>query len=171
MRHFFFFQQVYFAEIKGWTHLQLVPYFPSNICSNRLQFNIGMGIGQIWFGSDTPSYQIPMVFAFVLFYFVSTQFGLALGLCFLAVSAGANSTLPTAFWAEYYGTQFLGTIKALGTAIMVFGSALGPGLTGLLIDWGFGLELQYLIFGFYFVISTFLMFVGIKIYSPDKIVE
>jgi len=112
-----------------------------------------------------------MVFAFVLFYFVSTQFGLALGLCFLAVSAGANSTLPTAFWAEYYGTQFLGTIKALGTAIMVLGSALGPGLTGFLIDWGFGLELQYLIFGFYFVISTFLMFVGIKIYSPDKIVE
>ena len=118
-----------------------------------------------------PSYQIPMVFAFVLFYFVSTQFGLALGLCFLAVSAGANSTLPTAFWAEYYGTQFLGTIKALGTAIMVLGSALGPGLTGLLIDWGFGLELQYLIFGFYFIISTFLMFVGIKIYSSDKILE
>ena len=54
---------------------------------------------------------------------------------------------------------------------MVLGSAIGPGLTGLLIDWGFGLELQYLIFGFYFVISTFLMFVGIKIYSPDKIVE
>jgi len=112
-----------------------------------------------------------MVFAFVLFFFASTQIGLAVGLCFLAASAGANSTLPTAFWAEYYGTQFLGTIKALGTAIMVLGSAIGPGLTGILIDWGVDLEFQYLIFGFYFVISTLLMFAGIKIYSPDKIVE
>ena len=168
----FFFQQVYFAEIKGWTHLQLVALFPIYTFV-AIVFNLISGWALDKYGLDRilPSYQIPMVFAFVLFYFVSTQFGLALGLCFLAVSAGANSTLPTAFWAEYYGTQFLGTIKALGTAIMVLGSALGPGLTGLLIDWGFGLELQYLIFGFYFVISTFLMFVGIKIYSPDKIVE
>ena len=52
---------------------------------------------------DVPFYQIPLVFAFILFYFVSTQLGLALGLCFLAISAGANSTLPTAFWLKFNG--------------------------------------------------------------------
>ena len=168
----FFFQQVYFAEIKGWTHLQLVALFPIYTLV-AIVFNLVSGWALDKFGLDRiiPFYQIPLVFAFILFYFVSTQLGLALGLCFLAISAGANSTLPTAFWAEYYGTQFLGTIKALGTAIMVLGSAIGPGMTGFLIDWGFGIEKQYLIFGLYFMFSTLLMFIGIKIYSPYKIVE
>ena len=159
----FFFQQVYFAEIKGWTHLQLVALFPIYTLV-AIVFNLVSGWALDKYGLDRilPFYQIPLVFAFILFYFVSTQLGLALGLCFLAVSAGANSTLPTAFWAEYYGTQFLGTIKALGTAIMVLGSAIGPGMTGFLIDWGFGIEKQYLIFGLYFMFSTLLMFIGIK---------
>ena len=168
----FFLQQVYFADVKGWTHLQLVALFPLYTLV-AIAFNLISGWALDKFGLDRilPFYQIPMVFAFILFYFVSTQMGLAVGLCFLAISAGANSTLPTAFWAEYYGTQFLGTIKALGTAIMVLGSAIGPGMTGLLIDWGFGIEKQYFIFGLYFLFSTLLMYVGIKIYSPDKIVE
>ena len=168
----FFFQQVYFAEIKGWTHLQLVALFPIYTLV-AITFNLLSGWALDKFGLDRiiPFYQIPLVFAFILFYFVSTQLGLALGLCFLAISAGANSTLPTAFWAEYYGTKFLGTIKALGTAIMVLGSAIGPGMTGYLIDLGFGIEKQYFIFGIYFMFSTFLMYVGIKVYSPDKIVE
>ena len=168
----FFFQQVYFADIKGWTHLQLVALFPIYTIV-AIVFNLISGWALDKFGLDKilPFYQIPMVFAFILFYFVSTQIGLAVGLCFLAISAGANSTLPTAFWAEYYGTQFLGTIKALGTAIMVLGSAIGPGMTGFLIDWGFGIEKQYFIFGLYFLFSTLLMYVGIRIYSPDKIVE
>ena len=168
----FFFQQVYFADVKGWTHLQLVALFPIYTLV-AIIFNLVSGWALDKFGLDRiiPFYQIPLVFAFILFYFVSTQLGLALGLCFLAISAGANSTLPTAFWAEYYGTKFLGTIKALGTAIMVLGSAIGPGVTGYLIDWGFGIEKQYFIFGLYFMFSTFLMYVGIKVYSPDKIVE
>ena len=168
----FFFQQVYFADIKGWSHLQLVALFPIYTLV-AIAFNLISGWALDKFGLDRilPFYQIPMVFAFILFYFVSTQMGLAVGLCFLAISSGANSTLPTAFWAEYYGTQFLGTIKALGTAIMVLGSAIGPGMTGFLIDLGFGIEKQYFIFGLYFLFSTFLMYVGIKIYSPDKIVE
>ena len=168
----FFFQQVYFAEIKGWTHLQLVALFPIYTLV-AIIFNLVSGWALDKFGLDRiiPFYQIPLVFAFILFYFVSTQLGLALGLCFLAISAGANSTLPTAFWAEYYGTKFLGTIKALGTAIMVLGSAIGPGVTGYLIDRGFGIEKQYFVFGLYFMFSTFLMYVGIKVYSLDKIVE
>ena len=168
----FFFQQVYFADVKGWTHLQLVALFPIYTIV-AIVFNLLSGWALDKFGLDRiiPFYQIPLVFAFILFYFVSTQLGLGLGLCFLAISAGANSTLPTAFWAEYYGTQFLGTIKALGTAIMVLGSAIGPGMTGFLIDWGFGIEKQYFIFGLYFIFSTLLMYIGIKIYSPDKMVE
>ena len=52
---------------------------------------------------------------------------LILGFVFLALTTGANSTLPNAFWAEFYGTAHMGSIKAMAAAIMVFGSAIGPG--------------------------------------------
>ena len=64
----FFFQQVYFAEIKGWTHLQLVALFPIYTCV-AIAFNLISGWALDKYGLDRilPSYQIPMVFAFVLF--------------------------------------------------------------------------------------------------------
>ncbi|MEM7213308.1 MAG: MFS transporter, partial [Pseudomonadota bacterium] len=37
---------------------------------------------------------------------------------------------------ELYGTRHLGSIKAIASAFMVVGSAIGPGLTGLVIDLG-----------------------------------
>ena len=108
MRHFFFLSASIFCEIKGWTHLQLVALFPIYTFV-AIVFNLISGWALDKYGLDRilPSYQIPMVFAFVLFYFVSTQFGLALGLCFLAVSAGANSTLPTAFGQNITALNFL----------------------------------------------------------------
>ena len=44
---------------------------------------------------------------------------------------------------------------------MVLGSALGPGITGLLIDSGVGLEVQYTWIAGYFVLSSILVFVGV----------
>ena len=45
-------------------------------------------------------------------------------------------SVKTALWAEIYGTQHIGAIKALVHSVMVFASAAGPGLTGILIDMG-----------------------------------
>jgi hypothetical protein len=44
---------------------------------------------------------------------------------------------------------------------MVLGSALGPGITGVMIDAGVGLETQYLFVAAYFVGTSLLMRVGI----------
>ena len=54
MRHFFFLSASIFCgnqRLDAFTVGCLISHL--HICSNRLQFNIGMGIGQIWFGSDT----------------------------------------------------------------------------------------------------------------------
>ena len=47
-----------------------------------------------------------------------------------------------AMWAELYGTRHLGSIRSVSMAFMVFSTALGPGLTGTLIDWGIPFEAQ-----------------------------
>jgi MFS family permease len=54
----------------------------------------------------------------------------------MGLTQGAAVALLGALWPDLYGTRHLGGIKALGSSAMVLSSALGPGITGLLIDWG-----------------------------------
>jgi MFS family permease len=161
----FFFQQVYFAEVKGWEHIQLVAMFPIYTGAS-----IGAMVVSGWaldrFGTARlmPFYQLPMVISFVLLSVSQSTGGVLVGLLFLAMTTGANATLPNAFWAEFYGTAHLGAVKAMAAAVMVLGSAIGPGITGLLIDLGVGLELQFLWIAGFFVLSTGFMAVGIGRY-------
>ena len=74
--------------------------------------------------------------------------------------------MPNAFWAEFYGTQNIGSIKAMAAAVMVFGSAIGPGITGMLIDLGMGWDTQLIAIGAYFILTTVMMAVGIARYKP-----
>ena len=81
------------------------------------------------------------------------------------MTSGSNATLPNAFWAEFYGTKHLGALKAMAAAIMVLGSAIGPGITGLLIDLGAGLEMQYIWVSAFFAFATTSMLVGLVLYG------
>ena len=60
----------------------------------------------------------------------------------LGVSYGFTSTLIGALWPEMYGVANLGAVRAVVVAAMVFSTALGPGLTGALIDAGLPLTVQ-----------------------------
>lgn len=158
----FFFQQVHFAEIKGWTHVQLVALFPMYTgMSIAAMLLSGWALDRWGTARLIPFMHLPMVLAFALFS-VAPSLPVALaGLLFMAMTTGANSTLPNAFWAEFYGTRNLGSIKAMAAAVMVLGSALGPGITGVMIDAGVGLETQYLFVAAYFVGTSMLMRMGI----------
>lgn len=161
----FFFHQVYFAEIKGWTHLSLVTLFPL-YTAMAIAAMVASGIALDRFGTARliPLYQLPMVAAFTVFALSSSLAYAALGFVFLALTTGANSTLPNAFWAEFYGTRHIGSIKAMAAAVMVFGSAIGPGITGVLIDFGVDLNIQYFGVSVYFLLASLSMWLGIRKY-------
>ncbi|GAA4221835.1 MFS family permease [Sagittula marina] len=159
----FFFQQVHFAEIKGWSHLELVALFPLyTLAAVSAMMLSGSLLDRFGTARLLPWYQLPMVAAFMLFALGQSLFSALLGLMFLAISAGANQTLPNAFWAEFYGTRSLGAIKAMAAAVMVLGSALGPGITGVLIDAGIGIETQYIGVAAFFVFATVCMVIGVR---------
>ena len=88
------------------------------------------------------------------------------GFIFLALTTGANSIVPNAFWAEFYGTANIGRIKAMATAIMVLGTAMGPGITGLALDLGLGIETQFVLIAGYFGFSTLTMTIGVARARP-----
>jgi predicted MFS family arabinose efflux permease len=108
-----------------------------------------------------------MVAAFLCFAFSQSIALTVIGFVMLGLTAGANSTLPAAFWAEFYGTRYIGSIKALAAAFMVLGSAIGPGLTGLLIDQGVGLESQFIGIAAFFILTSVLIWIGVRKYTDD----
>ncbi|WP_428513746.1 MFS transporter [Roseovarius sp.] len=163
----FFFHQVHFAELKGIPHVQLVALYPFYTSVGIVAMVLsGWALDRFGTARLIPFFQLPMVAAFGIFAISDNTLTLLAGLFFLGLTTGANTTLPNAFWAEFYGTARLGSIKAMAAAVMVFGSAIGPGLTGMGIDLGLGLESQYLIVAGYFVFTTIMMTIGITRAKP-----
>ena len=101
---------------------------------------------------------IPLLIStLVLFYFNSpiTSF-IFLGL--IGISNGLANVLGSSTWAEIYGVKFIGSIKALTTALMVFSTAFGTALFGLLIDRGVSIEQIAMVSFVYILISLILLF-------------
>lgn len=157
-----FFHQVHLAGIKGWEHIQFVSFFPLyTMVSIGAMLTSGWALDRWGSARLMPLFHLPMIVSFLVFAVASAPAALGVAFFFLALTSGANQTLPNAFWAEFYGTAHIGSIKAMAAGVMVLGSAIGPGLTGLLIDLGVGLERQFLAIAGYFVLTTALMVLGI----------
>ena len=101
---------------------------------------------------------IPLIFStLVLFYFDNTIASfIFLGL--IGISNGLANVLGSSTWAEIYGVKFIGSIKALTTALMVFSTAFGTALFGFLIDRGFSIEQIAMVSFIYIFISLVLLF-------------
>ncbi len=164
----FFFHQVHFAEIKGLTHVELVAFFPVyTVLSIAAMIGSGWALDKMGTPRLMPYSQLPMVVAFLVFAVGSGSGMIFAGFFFPALTAGANATLPNAFGAEFYGTAHIGSIKAMATALMVLGSAIGPGVTGVLIDFGIGIETQFIGVAGYFIFVTVMMIIGIRRATPS----
>ena len=159
----FFFQQVHLAETKGWAHVELVALFPVFTTVAVLAM-IGSGwvIDRVGSARLMPLYLLPMAAGFVIVGMAETLGLAALGVMLMGLAQGATATLPNAFWAEVYGTRSLGAIKSLATAVMVLGSAIGPGVTGALIDAGVIFEDQMVGIALVFVFAAALVTVGVR---------
>ena len=112
---------------------------------------------------------IPLLIStLVLFYFDNpiTSF-VFLGL--IGISNGLANVLGSSTWAEIYGVKFIGSIKALTTALMVFSTAFGTALFGFLIDRGFSIEQIVMVSFIYILISLILLFLVRNKLNPQYI--
>ena len=114
---------------------------------------------------------IPLLFAmFVLFNF-DHEFYAYIFLGLIGVSNGLANILGSSTWAEIYGVKYIGSIKALTTAFMVFSTAFGTAVFGLLIDKGYTVENIAFVGGSYIVVSLFLLFFFRKTLEPTELKE
>ena len=111
---------------------------------------------------------IPLLFAmFTLFQFNHEIFAYVfLGL--IGVSNGLANILGSSTWAEIYGVKYIGSIKALTTAFMVFSTAFGTAFFGLMIDNGFTIENIAFTAAIYILLSLLLLIIIRKKIEPVR---
>ena len=116
-----------------------------------------------------PLMNIPLLLAmFVLFYY-QNEISAFIFLGLIGISNGLANVLGSSTWAEIYGVKFIGSIKALTTAFMVFSTAFGTAVFGLLIDNGYTIENIAFISVVYIVISLILLIMIRKTLEPIKL--
>ena len=102
---------------------------------------------------------------FVIIYF-DAQLTAFIFLGLIGISNGLANVLGSSTWAEVYGVKHIGSIKALTTALMVFSTAFGTALFGILIDIGFSIENIAIISALYILVSFILLFLVRKKLNP-----
>jgi len=109
---------------------------------------------------------IPLLLAAIILFFFDTPIIAFIFLGLVGSSNGFANILGSSTWAELYGVKYLGSIKALSTALMVFATAFGVALFGYLIDIGFTVGDIAVVSGIYIFISLILLFLVRKKLNP-----
>lgn len=151
----FFFHQVHIAEVKGWAHAVIVAMFPVFTIVAVVFLQIaGWVVDRYGSARLMPFYMLPSAAGFIVFALAPSPGWGVLGMALMGASVGLNGTLGSTIWAEAFGTRHLGAIRAMTTAGMVLGSAIGPGLTGVIIDAGVDFVRQGWGIALYYVLSS-----------------
>ena len=100
---------------------------------------------------------IPLLLSSLVLIFFDITLSAFIFLGLIGISNGLANVLGSSTWAEIYGVKYIGSIKALTTALMVFSTAFGTALFGLLIDKGYSIEQIALISFVYIFISIILL--------------
>ena len=112
---------------------------------------------------------LPLLLSIFVIIFFDHQFTSFVFLGLIGITNGLANVLGSSTWAEIYGVKYIGSIKALTTALMVFATAFGTALFGLLIDKGFSIEQIAMISGIYIFLSLVLLFLVKTKLNPVKI--
>ncbi len=94
-----------------------------------------------------PFLLLPMALALFIGAYASSPIAVFPYLVLFGVTTGAGATVFNTLWAELYGTRHLGEVRGLVSALFTFSTALGPGVTGPLLDAGVHLEAQLAVMG------------------------
>ncbi|MDC3145381.1 MFS transporter [Candidatus Pelagibacter sp.] len=112
---------------------------------------------------------IPLLLSTFVIIFFDTSFTAFIFLGLIGISNGLANVLGSSTWAELYGVKHIGSIKALTTALMVFSTAFGTALFGVLIDFGFTIEKIAIVSSIYIFSSIVLLFLVKKKLNPKYI--
>ena len=153
-----FVYQSFITESKMWS-IYTIPkaFMVYSITSIVTLFFSGFLVDKFTSRKLIPLMNIPLLFAMLVLFYYEQEISAFIFLGLIGVSNGLANVLGSSTWAEIYGVKYIGSIKALTTALMVFSTAFGTALFGALIDRGYDIENIALIAGIYIIVSLVLL--------------
>jgi len=159
--------QSFVQTSKGWGPYVIAQSFMSySIFSVLTLFLSGFLIDKFTSRKLLIYMNIPLLLSVVVLFFFDTPIAAFIFLGLVGISNGFANILGSSTWAELYGVKYLGSIKALTTALMVFATAFGTALFGFLIDKGFTVGDIAIVSGSYISVSLILLFFVRKKLNP-----
>ena len=153
-----FVYQSFITESKMWS-IYTIPkaFMVYSITSIITLFFSGFLVDKFTSRKLIPLMNIPLLFAMLVLFYYEQEVSAFIFLGLIGVSNGLANVLGSSTWAEIYGVKYIGSIKALTTALMVFSTAFGTAVFGALIDRGYDIENIALIAGIYIIVSLVLL--------------
>jgi MFS family permease len=167
-----FFHQVYLVELRGWS----LEAFAGSFVMMALMTVVFALIGGALIDRFSATrmlafFLLPLSLSCFVLAGIEAQWGIFAFMALLGVSYGISSTLFGALWPEIYGTRHLGSVRAVVIALMVLATAMGPGVTGFLIDIGVHYPLQIFFMGAYCVcMSCVMAMVGARVMKRNRMI-
>jgi len=159
--------QSFIQTSKGWGPYVIAQSFMSySIFSVLTLFLSGFLIDKFTSRKLLIYMNIPLLLSVIVLFFFDIPVTAFIFLGLVGISNGFANILGSSTWAELYGVKYLGSIKALTTALMVFATAFGTALFGYLIDIGFSVGDIAVVSGSYIFISLILLFLVRKKLNP-----
>jgi MFS family permease len=153
-----FFHQVHLVEMRGWSLEVFATSFTFMAAFTiACALIAGQLIDRFSAVALLPSFLVPLGLSCLALAWLDGQWAAFLFMGLLGISYGFSLTLFGALWPEIYGLKHLGSIRAVIVAILVFATAMGPGLTGYLIDRDVSIFAQVAVMGMYCFVMAGLM--------------
>ncbi len=162
-----FVYQSFVTNSKGWGEYTIAQSFMSySIFSVLTLIVAGYLIDKFTSRKLLIYMNIPLFLGTLVIIYFDAPLTAFLFLGLVGISNGLANLLGSSTWAEIYGVKYIGSIKALTTALMVFATAFGTALFGFFIDAGFSIEKIALIAAIAIAFSIALLFTIRKKLNP-----
>ncbi len=165
-----FVYQSYITESKEWGEFVIAQSFMAySVLSVITLLGSGFLIDKFTSRKLLIFMNIPLLISMLILFYLDISISAFIFLGLIGISNGLANVLGSSTWAEIYGVKYIGSIKALTTALMVFSTAFGTALFGLLIDKGFTIEQIAVISFVYIFLSLIALFLVRNRLNPEYI--
>lgn len=148
-----FFFQLKLGQAKGWS--------PEWVAASIAAFAIAGAAGTLLTGPLVDRFTAKKLFPYNMFFYVVGLLALIyfehrivypVALTFFGLGHGTGNTIKDAMLTEIYGADIIGKIRSIFITVMVFSTALGPVIFGILLDF----NVSYSVIFTYVLIGTIL---------------
>jgi len=159
--------QSFIIESKGWGDYAIAKAFMFySVLTVVTLFLSGFLVDKFSSRKLLPILNVPLILSLITLIITNHSYAAFIFMGLLGVTNGLTNVMLSSLWAEIYGVNYLGSIKAFTGSLMVFSTALASAVFGLLIDSGYSIENISVLCLIYTAISITIILIFKKSYQP-----